>query len=86
MFFHLHIVENMFGDNYKKNHKEYAAEECPIARGRGLGSKRTPDILIRVKKSKPQRNKILQGSVTFTFLLITMSILNEIIGICHLVT
>ena len=39
----------MFGDNYKKNHKEYAAEECPIARGRGLGSKRTPDILIRVK-------------------------------------
>ena len=49
MFFHLHIVENMFGDNYKKNHKEYAAEECPIARGRGLGSKRTPDILIRVK-------------------------------------
>ena len=49
MFCLLHIVENMFADNYKKNHKEHAAGEYPIVRGRGLGSKRTPGILIRVK-------------------------------------
>ena len=48
MFCLLHIVENMFADNYKKNHKEHAAGEYPIVRGRGLGSKRTPGILIRV--------------------------------------
>ena len=48
MFCLSHIVENMFADNYKKNHKEHAAGEYPIVRGRGLGSKRTPGILIRV--------------------------------------
>ena len=26
----LHIVENMFADNYKKDHKEHAAGEYPI--------------------------------------------------------
>ena len=48
----MHIVENMFADNYKKNHKEHAAGEYPIVRGRGLGAKRTPGILIRVKHPK----------------------------------